>query len=338
VSAGASRGTNGSLPGSSAAAAAASTEAPAIPAVLLMGPTASGKSALALALAQRSAAEIVSVDSAQVYRGMDIGTAKPDAATRGRVPHHLIDVVEPTESYSAARFRSDAIRAIAGIRARGAIPLVVGGTMLYFKALTEGLSVLPAANPALRAEISARAAAAGWPALHAELARIDPRTAARLEPTDAQRIQRALEVCTLAGRPLSELQGAREARGALGSWIAVAIVPKDRTALHARIARRFDAMLEAGLVAELAELRTRHALTPDLPSMRCVGYRQAWEFLEGRIDAPRLRLSGIAATRQLAKRQYTWLRATKAAVFDSAQPGLADAVFAFLSREGVIRA
>jgi tRNA dimethylallyltransferase len=301
-----------------------------------MGPTASGKSALSLALAQRAAVEIVSVDSAQVYRGMDIGTAKPDAATRSRVPHHLIDVVEPTESYSAARFRNDAIRAIAGIRARGAIPLVVGGTMLYFKALTEGLSALPAADPAVRAQISARAATAGWPALHAELASIDPTTAARLEPTDAQRIQRALEVCALAGRPLSELQGAREASDALGASIAVAIVPGDRAALHARIARRFDAMLDAGLVGELAELRARLPLTPDLPSMRCVGYRQAWEFLDGAIGMPRLRARGIAATRQLAKRQYTWLRATEATVFDTALPNLADAVFAFLAREGVI--
>src|SRR5215471_10192066 len=217
-----------------------------------MGPTASGKSALALALARRTAAEIVSVDSAQVYRGMNIGTAKPDRTTRALVPHHLIDIVEPTESYSAARFRSDAIGAIAGIRSRGAMPIVVGGTMLYFKALTEGLSALPAADPALRAQISARAATAGWPALHAELARIDPRTAARLEPTDAQRIQRALEVCMLAGRPLSDLQGAREASDALGASIAVAIVPGDRAALHARIAQRFDAMLETGLVAELA--------------------------------------------------------------------------------------
>jgi tRNA dimethylallyltransferase len=325
-----------SASGGSAAASAASVGAHPIPAVLLMGPTASGKSALAMAIAQRSAAEIVSVDSAQVYRGMDIGTAKPDAAARARVPHHLIDIVDPTDAYSAARFRSDAIRAIAGIRARGAVPLVVGGTMLYFKALHEGLSALPAADPVLRARISARAASEGWPELHAELARIDPPTAARIEPTDAQRIQRALEVCELAGRPLSELQGAREAQGALGSSIAVALVPKDRAALHAQIARRFDAMLAAGLVAELAALRTRYALIPDLPSMRCVGYRQAWEFLDGRIDAPALRERGIAATRQLAKRQYTWLRATPATVFDSAIPDLHDAVAAFLAREGVI--
>ena len=304
-----------------------------------MGPTASGKSALAFAIARRTPAEIVSVDSAQVYRGMDIGTAKPDAAARSHVPHHLIDIVDPTEAYSAARFRADAIRAIAGIRARGVVPLVVGGTMLYFKALTEGLSALPAADPAVRARISARAASAGWPALHAELARIDPPTAARLEPTDAQRIQRALEVCELAGRPLSELfQGAREARDALGPAIAVALIPQDRAALHARIAQRFDAMLAAGLVTELAALRARFVLTPDLPSMRCVGYRQAWEFLDGRIDAPALRARGIAATRQLAKRQYTWLRATAAAVFDPENPDLDDAVFALLVRNGAASA
>jgi len=210
--------------------------------------------------------------------------------------------------------------------------------MLYFKALIEGLSALPPADPILRAQISARAAAAGWSALHAELARIDPRSAARLEPTDAQRIQRAIEVCTLAGRPLSELQGARETRDALGPSVAVAIVPGDRAALHVRIAQRFDAMLDAGLVAELAALRARYALTPDLPSMRCVGYRQAWEFLDGGIDATKLRARGIAATRQLAKRQYTWLRAMKTTAFDSAQRNLADAVFAFLAREGVIAA
>jgi len=301
-----------------------------------MGPTASGKSGLALALAERIRMEIVSVDSAQVYRGMDIGTAKPDAASRARVPHHLIDIVDPTDAYSAGRFRADALRAIGEIRARGAMPLVVGGTMLYFKALSEGLSALPAADPAVRARISARAGVVGWPALHAELTRIDPRTAARLEPTDAQRIQRALEVCTLAGRPLSELHGARETRDALGPSIAVALIPDDRTALHARIAERFDAMLAAGLTAELQRLRARYALSPDLPSMRCVGYRQAWEFLEGRIDAPELRTRGIAATRQLAKRQYTWLRATKAAAFEPSRPDLLDAVFAFLARNGVI--
>jgi tRNA dimethylallyltransferase len=288
-----------------------------------------------MALAGRFAAEIVSVDSAQVYRGMDIGTAKPDAAARARVRHHLIDVIDPVDAYSAARFRADAIAAIAGIRSRGAVPLVVGGTMLYFKALKEGLSALPGADAVVRARLDARAAQEGWPALHAELARVDPVTAARLEATDAQRIQRALEVWELAGRPLSELQGAREAGDALGPAIAIALIPADRARLHAQIAARFDAMLAAGLVDELAGLRARYALAPGLPSMRCVGYRQAWEFLDGRIDAATLRGEGIAATRQLAKRQLTWLRATPATVFEPAMPRLEEAVAAFLGRTGL---
>ncbi len=289
----------------------------AIPAVLLMGPTAAGKSALALALAERLGGEIISVDSAQVYRGLDVGTAKPDAATRARVPHHLIDILDPTEVYSAARFAHEALAAIADIRKRGRLPIVAGGTMLYFRALSEGLSALPAANPKLRAEIDARAARESWPALHAELARVDPWTAARLQPTDAQRIQRALEVWRLAGVPLSALQGRRAGAAAtLGATLAVALVPSDRTRLHESIARRFDAMLAAGLVDELEELRQRYTLGPELPSMRCVGYRQAWEYLEGRIDAETMRNRGIAATRQLAKRQFTWLRASEVTAFD----------------------
>ncbi len=306
-----------------------------IPAVLLMGPTASGKSALALSLAGRFSAEIVSVDSAQVYRGMDIGTAKPDATTRARVRHHLIDIIDPVDAYSAARFRADAIAAIEGIRARGAVPLVVGGTMLYFKTLQEGLSALPGADPAVRARLDARAAVDGWPALHRELARVDPVTAARLEPTDAQRIQRALEVYALAGTPLSQLQGAREAADALGPAIAIALVPADRAGLHRHIAARLDAMLAAGLVDEVAALRRRYALAPGMPSMRCVGYRQAWEFLDRRIDAATLRAKAIAATRQLAKRQLTWLRTMPATVFEPTQPRLAEAVAAHLVRGGV---
>jgi len=289
------------------------------PAVLLMGPTAAGKSALALALAERVGGEIVSVDSAQIYRGMDVGTAKPDSTTRARVPHHLIDIVDPTESYSAARFRDDALAAIAAIRARGRVPIVAGGTMLYFKALTEGLSALPRADSGVRARLDARAAREGWPALHAELARVDPATAARLAPTDAQRIQRALEVFELAGAPLSALQGSRDAGDSVGRVVRIALVPTDRTRLHAAIAERFDAMLAAGLVEELRGLRRRYALEPSLPSMRCVGYRQAWEYLDGHIDAPTFRAKGVAATRQLAKRQLTWLRATAAAVL--AVPG-----------------
>jgi len=311
---------------------------PVIPTVLLMGPTGSGKSALAMALAERFPVEIVSVDSAQVYRGMDIGTAKPGPAARARVPHHLVDIIDPVEAYSAARFRADAIQAIAAIRSRGSVPLLVGGTMLYFKALHEGLSALPAADPAVRARLDARAAIEGWPALHAELARVDPATAGRLESMDAQRIQRALEVYEIAGRPLSALQGAREGAGVAGRTITVALVPGDRAALHRAIAARFDAMLAAGLVAEVAGLRARHALASDMPSMRCVGYRQAWEFLDGRIDALTLRAKGIAATRQLAKRQYTWLRTMATTAFEPSVPRLADAVADLLAREGLPRA
>jgi tRNA dimethylallyltransferase len=308
------------------------------PAVLLMGPTGSGKSALAMALAERFPVEIVSVDSAQVYRGMDIGTAKPDVAARARVPHHLIDIIDPVDAYSAARFRADAIKAIADIRSRDAVPLVVGGTMLYFKALREGLSMLPAADPALRARLDARAVAEGWPALHAELWRIDPATAARLKVTDAQRIQRALEVHAITGKPLSQLQGARETDCALGTTIALALIPGDRARLHSELAARFDTMLAAGLVAELSGLRAHWRLAPEMPSMRCVGYRQAWDFIDRRTDAPTLREKGIAATRQLAKRQLTWLRATPATAFESSMPHLVDAIAAFLLRSGMRRA
>ncbi len=307
----------------------------ALPAVLLMGPTASGKSALALALAERFPVEIISVDSAQVYRGMDIGTAKPDAATRSRVPHHLIDLIAPTEAYSAARFRTDALAAIAAIRARGRMPLLVGGTMLYFKALRDGLSALPPANATVRQAIEARAADHGWPALHAELARVDPATAARLEPADAQRIQRALEVYAITGTPLSVLQGRRESEDVATGTIPIALLPPDRVRLHAAIAARFDAMLEAGLVAEVAALRSRYELTPDLPSMRCVGYRQVWEFLEGETDAETMRNKGIVATRQLAKRQFTWLRSMPAAVFDPEAKGTLDAVLLLLAQHRI---
>jgi tRNA dimethylallyltransferase len=286
-----------------------------------MGPTASGKSALAMALARELDGEIVTVDSAQVYRGMDVGTAKPSAEERAQVPHHLIDVVDPTEAYSAARFVADAQRAIADVRSRGRVPILAGGTMLYFKALTEGLSSLPRADPGMRATLDARAATQGWPALHAELARVDPATARRLPPTDSQRIQRALEVYYVTGTPISALQGKRAAPP-LGDTIAVALIPPDRAALHDAIARRFDAMLAAGLVDELRRLRAAYALDPAMPSMRCVGYRQAWRFLEGEIDAQGLRASGIAATRQLAKRQLTWLRSTPATAFPPGDPAI----------------
>ncbi len=293
--------------------------------VLLMGPTATGKSALAIALAEALDGEIVTVDSAQVYRGMDIGTAKPDAAARARVPHHLIDLIDPTDAYSAARFCADATEAMAAIRMRGRLPVLAGGTMLYFKALTEGLSALPRADPGIRAAIDAEAARAGWPQMHAELARVDPVAAARLAPGDSQRIQRALEVYRLTGQPISSWQG-RRAPAAGGDAIRVALVPRDRARLHREIAERFDAMLAAGLVDELAGLRSRYALEPSMPSMRCVGYRQAWRYLDDEIDRESLRQSGIAATRQLAKRQMTWLRSTPARAFDPWTPGLADAV------------
>jgi tRNA dimethylallyltransferase len=299
------------------------------PLALLLGPTASGKSAVAMALAERLPIEIVSVDSAQVYRGMDIGTAKPGAAERAAVPHHLVDVVDPHQSYSAARFVADAHAAIAQIRARGRLPLLVGGTMLYARALVQGLHRLPGADPVLRRRLEDEARTLGWPALHARLAQVDPVTAARLEPGDAQRIQRALEVFESSGRPLSEWLSRPVAgdRGATADALSpaasdgsdpgppqrvlhIALEPSTRALLHERIATRFRAMMTAGLLDEVRALRARGDLHADLPSMRCVGYRQAWAWLdagEARIEP--LIEAGIAATRQLARRQLTWLRA-----------------------------
>jgi tRNA dimethylallyltransferase len=274
-----------------------------------MGPTASGKSRLALALAQQFPVEIISVDSAQVYRDMNVGTAKPGAAERAAVPHHLIDIIDPTQAYSAAQFRSDAAALMQVISGRGRIPLLVGGTMLYFKALREGLSELPQSDAAVRAEIDAQAAQRGWPAVHAELARVDAATAARLKPNDSQRIQRALEVHRLSGRPMSKLLACRKPTRLPSRLVQLALAPEDRGELHRRIEIRFEAMLRQGLVEELRSLRQRYPLRAGLPSMRCVGYRQAWELLEGRIGADELRDRGIFATRQLAKRQLTWLRA-----------------------------
>jgi tRNA dimethylallyltransferase len=272
----------------------------------LLGPTASGKSALALRLAEKHPLEIVSVDSAQVYRGMDIGTAKPGAAERGRVPHHLIDLVDPNERYSAGQFRSDAIRVIGEILKRKKTPLLVGGTMLYYRTLVAGLDALPQANAELREAISKEAQQRGWPALHAELGKIDPKTAARIMPSDAQRIQRALEVYRISGSPLSELQ--RGANEPLPFSIkGYALVP-ERAELHRRIEQRFDAMLRGGLVDEVRQLKLTYRLSADMPSMRAVGYRQAWSFMEGELDEKALREQGLAATRQLAKRQLTWLR------------------------------
>lgn len=291
------------------------------PAILLMGPTASGKTAAALDLATCFPVEIVSVDSAQVFRDMDVGTAKPDRATLERFPHHLIDLVTPEERYSAARFCEDALRVMAEIAARGNVPLLVGGTMLYFKALRSGLADLPQADAGLRAAIDAEARAHGWPALHAELARLDPATAARLAPTDAQRIQRALEVVRLTGEPLDAFFARQAPTPPPYRLLALALMPGDRAVLHRRIAERFDAMLADGLVAEVEALRARYALHAGLPSMRCVGYRQVWEMLEGRLPETELRDRGIFATRQFAKRQLTWLKSTPGiAVIDCLDP------------------
>jgi len=273
----------------------------------LLGPTASGKSRLAMALGETLPVEIVSVDSGQVYRGMDIGTAKPTPEERARVPHRLIDLVDPTEPYSAGRFREDAIAAVEGVLAQGRIPLLVGGTMLYYRALAQGIDALPAANPTLRAAIAAEAAEKGWPAMHAQLTRVDATTASRVAPSDSQRIERALEVYRATGTPLSALHTAPRAVLPF-RLLAFVLMPGDRTALHRRIAERFDAMLKDGLVNELRALRERHPLHAGLPSMRCVGYRQAWKYLEREYDHAALRERGIAATRQLAKRQLTWLR------------------------------
>ena len=297
--------------------------------IALAGPTASGKTAAALAIAQRWPVEIISVDSALVYRGMDIGTAKPAPHELATVPHHLIDIRDPLNAYSAAEFVQDAKRLMREITARGRRPLLVGGTMLYFKALTQGIDDMPKADPDVRALIAMQAQTKGWPAMHAELAKVDPMTAARLQPQDSQRISRALEVFRISGQPLSFFQTRNAAKNASHSatnsvaghahkqgdaadidvnFRLISLEPTERSWLHARIAARFDAMLAAGFIDEVKALRARGDLNPDLPSMRCVGYRQAWEALDGDFDMNELRDKGIFATRQLAKRQITWLR------------------------------
>jgi len=273
-----------------------------------MGPTASGKTGLAVELAARFPFEIVNVDSAQIYRHMDIGTAKPDRAVLRRAPHHLIDLVDPTERYSAARFCEDANELLPEIYARQKIPLLTGGTMLYFKTLVEGLSELPAADPDTRLVIDTMAQESGWPVLHAELERIDPETAARLQPQDAQRIQRALEVFYLTGQPMSALIARGRAKGSAYRFVSLALQPSERAVLHERIAQRFEIMLELGLIGEVRRLREQFDLNPSLPSMRAVGYRQVWQYLDGEFGLRELREKGVAATRQLAKRQLTWLR------------------------------
>jgi len=289
----------------------AKPDTPALPFyIALAGPTASGKTAAALEIARHHAVEIISVDSALVYRGMDIGTAKPSAAELAAVPHHLIDIRDPLQAYSAAEFVRDASALIHTIHARGKLPLLVGGTMLYFKALFEGLDDMPPADAAVREALSQEAASQGWPAMHALLASVDPVTAQRLAPADSQRIQRALEVYRITGRPLSHFHAAKaaDAKAEAPNCCLISLEPTDRAWLHARIAQRFDAMLAGGFLDEMQTLRARGDLHIDLPSMRCVGYRQAWEALDGLWPMAELRDKGIFATRQLAKRQITWLR------------------------------
>jgi tRNA dimethylallyltransferase len=285
------------------------SDPPRWPVLVLTGPTGAGKTGWALRLAERAPLEIVSVDSALVYRGLDIGTAKPARELRARVPHHLIDICEPTESYSAGRFVADALACIRAIHARRRVPLLVGGTMLYLRALLKGLAVLPQAAPELRASLDARAARLGWPALHAELRALDPEAARRIAPTDSQRIQRALEVCYSAGQPISQLQRATASPLAdtpLRYWI---LAPRQRPVLHERLASRFETMMAAGLLDEVAALRARGDLTARHPAMRAVGYRQLWAHLEGEYALTEAVRRAVAATRQLAKRQLTWMRA-----------------------------
>lgn len=298
-----------------------------------MGPTTSGKTGVAVELAQRIPSEIISVDSVLIYRDLNIGSAKPDAGILGAVTHHLIDIIDPIEAYSAAAFRRDALKVMADIVSRGKLPILVGGTMLYFKALAEGLSTLPSADAGLRAQIEARANRDGWPSLHAELAQLDPDAAARLKPTDAQRIQRALEVCYLTGDAMSQQFDRRDTAAFPYAVLPIALLPSDRTVLHRRIDMRFKAMLDQGLVEEVRQLQRRYALHAGLPAMRAVGYRQVWEHLDGQYDSATLLARGTAATRQLAKRQLTWLRAMpELVVFDCLEKCLADNVTSYLQR------
>jgi tRNA dimethylallyltransferase len=300
------------------------------------GPTACGKTDLALELAERIPLEIVSMDSALVYRGLDIGTAKPPPAIRSAVPHHLIDILDPKESYSAGRFARDAAALVGEIRARGRLPLLVGGTLLYLRALRDGLSVLPRADRAVRAELDAEAAEHGWAALHERLRRVDPSAADRIAPSDRQRIQRALEVHVLTNRPISELQRAGGDRARPGV-LAIAVVPESRADLAVRIEQRFDAMVAAGFLSEVEGLRARGDLTPDLPAMRAVGYRQLWAHLEGQCTFEAARAKAIVATRQYAKRQLTWLRGDpRIEAWPALAPGLADRCVERLSKENLI--
>ncbi len=303
------------------------------PAIFLMGPTASGKTGAAVALYSRLPIELISVDSALVYRDMDIGTAKPDAATLKQAPHHLIDIISPQEVYSASSFRKDALRLMAEITARGKIPMLVGGTMLYFKALEEGLSQLPEADQQIRMRIEQEAAQVGWPAMHAKLAEIDPQTAARLKPNDVQRIERALEVYDITGKTMTALHQATVGEKLPYQLLKIALVPSDRKVLHERIAVRFEQMLAAGFLDEVKMLLNQYpALTADSTSMRCVGYRQALEYLAGAYDAAEFRDRGIFATRQLAKRQLTWLRSMEDVTqIDCLAPDLFEQVYSAIN-------
>jgi tRNA dimethylallyltransferase len=276
--------------------------------ISIMGPTASGKTAAALAIAREVPAEIISVDSALVYRGMNIGTAKPNAQELAAAPHHLIDIIDPSQAYSVAQFLIDTRRLVKEIQSRNKLPILVGGTMMYFKALMNGIDDLPAGDATIRAELDAEALRIGVPGMHARLATIDPMTAARLKPNDSQRVQRALEIYALTGKPMSSLIAQQPKAAPAFDLLALSLEPFDRSKLHARIALRFDMMLEQGFLDEVRHLRARGDLHPDLPSIRCVGYRQAWEHLDGEIDLVEMRERGIIATRQLAKRQLTWLR------------------------------
>jgi tRNA dimethylallyltransferase len=288
------------------------------PAIILMGPTASGKTALSAKLAQSLACEVISVDSGQIYKEMNIGTAKPDTDFLKHTPHHLIDIIEPHESYSAAKFRDDALTHMREITERDKIPLLVGGTMMYFKSLIEGLNDLPEADPMARMLIDTLAEERGWPGVHEKLKEVDPETAARLDPNDSQRIQRAMEIYYLTGKPMAEWLKKPKYVYFPYTPIRISLTPSDRGVLHERIATRFDDMLKAGLVDEVARLREEYVLESSMPSMRCVGYRQTWQHLNGEFGRDQLREQGIAATRQLAKRQLTWLRAMEddVATFD----------------------
>lgn len=302
--------------------------------ILLMGPTASGKSVLAVALAQQLNAEIVSVDSALVYRGMDIGTAKPTLAERGGIPHHLIDILDPSESFSTGQFRARALELIADIRQRGKRPLLVGGTMLYFSALTQGLAQLPEANAEIRARLDAELLRFGKDAMHARLAAVDPVAAARIHVNDPQRIQRALEVFEISGRPLSSFFAGQNAEPS-HRYTKLIIAPAQRQTLHDKIAERFDAMLRQGFIDEVKALRARGDLHEMLPSIRCVGYRQAWSYLNGEYDLATLREKAVVATRQLAKRQFTWLRKEQGAChLISGSADLLQTALAYCRRDG----